>query len=83
VFPRNKKKSEIRSGIGFRYVTAVGFIIVALLFINGLFVRAFINANMISAFDLRITQAIQFAMPLILIVVEFWVFDRLTQNTRQ
>ncbi|MEZ6094334.1 MAG: hypothetical protein R3C03_08835 [Pirellulaceae bacterium] len=80
-----KKKSESRSGIGFRYVSAVGIIVILLLFINGLLVRAFVNANMSSDgdADLRYSQAVQYLMPLVLIIVEFWVFDRMAQAIRR
>ncbi len=80
---KKQKSNEIRAGIGVFTVLGVGIVIIALLFLNGLFVSAFLHANAQRISDLRLTQAIQFLVPLILIIVEFWIFDRMNQNLRK
>lgn len=48
---------------------------IVLLLVNGLLVRAFLSANSELANELRLAQALQFALPVGLIFIEYWVFD--------
>lgn len=53
-------------------LSGIGLII--LLVANVLFVRAFFSANL-SGVDDRIFQAAQFVLPIIMIFIEFWLYD--------
>ena len=75
---RRRAGDHARLGCGF--VMLQGLMIASLLFINGLLVRAFILANH-SVEDARISQTVQFAIPLLMIFAELWLFDYLTSKT--
>lgn len=54
-----------------------GLVLIALLLLNSFLVKAMIDSSAMMADDLRITQTLQFALPLIMIFVEFWMYDLL------
>ena len=68
---RKRGKSK-RSG--FKFILIQGLLIAGLLLLNGLLVRAFILANQ-PVLDTRISQAIQFIGPLLMIFAQLWVYD--------
>jgi hypothetical protein len=72
--------NRVRAGIGVFYVIGIGILVVFLLMLNGLFVRAFVLANLSGVIDFRFIQAIQFVAPLLMILVEFWLYDRMTRR---
>ena len=74
---RKRVKSK-RSG--FKFILIQGLLIAGLLLLNGLLVRAFILANQ-PVLDTRISQAIQFIGPLLMIFAQLWVYDFLTSPT--
>ncbi|MEE2827304.1 MAG: hypothetical protein VYE64_11810 [Planctomycetota bacterium] len=74
---RKRGKSK-RSG--FKFILIQGLLIAGLLLLNGLLVRAFILANQ-PVLDTRISQAIQFIGPLLMIFAQLWVYDFLTSPT--
>ncbi len=55
---------------------------VALFVANGMFVRAFF-APQLQGIDNRIYQPIQFGMPIIMLFLEYWFFDRLRWYLRK
>ena len=63
--------------LGCRFLLSTGLVIIALLVINGLFVRMFFRANL-AGIDDRVFQAIQFVLPVFMIFVEFWFYDWFT-----
>ena len=71
---RNSKRS------GFKFILVQGLLIAGLLLLNGLLVRAFILANQ-PVLDTRISQAIQFIGPLMMIFAQLWIYDFLTSPT--
>ncbi len=78
--PRITGQSTIGSsprsgGIGCWFILRTGLVMIMLLLVNGLLVRAFLSANSELANELRIAQALQFALPVGLIFLEYWVFD--------
>lgn len=75
-----RKRSTHNSGCLF--VLMQGLVIAGLLFLNGILVRAFILAN--PGFDdIRVVQAVQFVIPLIMIFFELWIYDFLTARTSE
>ena len=74
---RKRGKSK-RSG--FKFILIQGLLIAGLLLLNGLLVRAFILANQ-PVLDTRISQAIQFIGPLLMIFAQLWIYDFLTSPT--
>lgn len=66
------KKSNRLDGCTFTLVA--GMIMVALFVANGIFVRAFLPRT--SALDDRIYQPLQFALPIIMMFFEYWIWDR-------
>ena len=51
-----------------------GFVLIAMLIANVLFVKAFFAANL-SGLDDRVFKAAQFVLPIIMIFIEFWIYD--------
>lgn len=52
-----------------------GVVLVGLLFLNSFLVNTFLDTSAIVADDLRISQTLQFFLPLLLIFLEYWVYD--------
>ena len=60
-----------------------GFVLIAMLIANVLFVKAFFAANL-SGLDDRVFKAAQFVLPIIMIFIEFWIYDAIfTRNCRE
>lgn len=66
------KKFHHFDGCTFTFV--VGLIMTALYVANGVFVRAILPSS--AVIDNRVYQPIQFGLPILLIFVEYWIFDR-------
>jgi len=66
------KKSNRFDGCTFTLV--VGLVMTALFVFNGVFVRAFLPSS--TMLDDRIYQPIIFGIPILMIFVEYWIFDR-------
>jgi hypothetical protein len=63
-----------------------GIVLVGLLLINSFLVKTFLDHPGLLAIDLRISQTIQFFLPLLLICLEYWAYDflrRLATATRE
>ena len=58
-------------------VIAEGLLLTLLLILNGLFVKTFLLADKNWGDEIRLQQALQFVIPILLIVAEYWVFDLL------
>ncbi|MDG1873365.1 MAG: hypothetical protein P8J27_05615 [Mariniblastus sp.] len=68
-------KSKRTSGqLGCGFILLSGIRLIVLLVANVLFVRAFFSANL-SGLDDRVFQAAQFVLPIIMIFIEFWLYD--------
>ena len=52
-----------------------GIVLVGLLFMNSFLVNTFLDTSAILADDLRISQTLQFFLPLLLIFLEYWAYD--------
>lgn len=52
-----------------------GIVLVGLLFLNSFLVNTFLDTSAIWAEDLRISQTLQFFLPLLLIFLEYWAYD--------
>jgi hypothetical protein len=63
------------SNLGCFYILGMGLVAIALLLINGIVVRSFLQANSGMFADLKWEQAINYFVPVLLIFFEFWVFD--------
>ena len=60
---------------------ASGIILLVLLVINAAFVRVFFGANVANVDD-RVFHAAQFVLPMVMIAIEYWIFDQLTARRR-
>jgi len=74
-----RKRRKLKRS-GFKFILVQGLLIAVLLLLNGLLVRAFILANQ-PVLDTRISQAIQFIGPLMMIFAQLWIYDFLTSPT--
>lgn len=70
---RDPPKKRSRSGC--LYVLWIGLICILLLTVNGILVRSFLAANGNLITELRVEQAIQYIVPVVMIFFEFWMFD--------
>lgn len=61
--------------LGCSYVIGMGLLCIALLLVNGIVVRSFLAANARMIEDLRWEQAINYFVPVLLVFVEFWIYD--------
>jgi hypothetical protein len=75
--PRTARESKPRVRWSLFTVLRFGLVLIALLLLNSFLVKAMIDSSAMMADDLRITQTLQFALPLIMIFVEFWMYDLL------
>lgn len=66
-----------RSRSGCSAVIAEGLLLTLLLILNGLFVKTFLLADKNWGDEIRLQQALQFVIPILLIAAEYWVFDLL------
>ncbi|MCE2791629.1 MAG: hypothetical protein ACK49R_14910 [Planctomycetota bacterium] len=66
-----------RTSWGWLTVFRFGLVLIALLLLNSFLVKAMVDSSALMADDLRITQTLQFALPLLMIFVEFWLYDLL------
>ncbi len=62
---------------GCTFTLFVGFVIIGLFVANGFFVRAFF-APQLDGVDNRIYQPLQFALPIIMIFIQYWIYDKIT-----
>jgi len=62
------------SQTGCLFLLSAGLVLIGLLFLNSIFVRLFFSASF-SGLDKRLFSAIQFILPIVLIFLEFWVYD--------
>lgn len=69
-----RKNSRARAGCG--YVFGLGILICTLLLVNSMIIERVIDANKSLELDKRITQTAQFLIPLLMIIFQFWIFDR-------
>lgn len=60
--------------IGCVFLVGIGATISLLLFLNSLFVRFFFGVNL-AGIDDRVFQAIQFVLPIVMIFIQFWIYD--------
>ena len=80
--PKSKHaQSHPASSLGCGYVAMRGLILILLLLANVYFVRAFFSANL-SGLDDRFFQASQFMMPIIMIFIEYRIYDALFSKPR-
>lgn len=73
------KRRLTNRSIGCGYIITQGTLLCLLLVINGYIVRSTINLDW--GEEVRITQAIQFVLPVVMIFIELFVFDLLFAGT--
>ncbi len=72
-----KRKHQRKQQAGCMFLFTTGLVIILLLLLNTFFVRIFFSVNL-SGIDERIFQAAQFVLPIIMIFIEFWLYDLVT-----
>lgn len=68
-------QSVRRSGWSFFSALRSGIVLIGLLLLNSFLVKTFVDTSAIFADDLRVSQTLQFILPLVLIFVEYSVYD--------
>ena len=71
-----RRKPRPNNGCGF--ILFQGIVICLLLVINSLFVKTFWLVDKNWGEEIRISQALQFILPILLILAQLWLFDLLT-----
>ena len=67
-------RSFNRKRTGFGTVIVQGLLITLMLIVHGLFVKTFLLADK-NLGDIRIQQALQFLVPIVMIFAELWLYD--------
>jgi hypothetical protein len=70
---KSKRRSNGQHGCGFMILS--GLALIALLSLNMAFVRLFFSINLTNV-DERAFQAAQFVLPILMIAIEFWIYDQ-------
>ena len=76
---KTNKRKPGQLGCGFFF--ASGLILILLLVMNAFFVRAFFSANL-AGIDERVFQAAQFVLPIIMIAIEYWIYDQIVNRKK-
>lgn len=58
-----------------------GIVLIVLFVLNAAFVRIFFAANLANIDD-RIFQAAQFVLPIVMMVIEFWLYDQIVNRRK-
>ena len=74
-----KKNRNGKHRIGLGYILYQFVLICLLLVFNGFLIRHFVNLDW--GEELRIAQAIQLLLPVMLVFVELWLFDFIVART--
>ena len=69
-----------KSPLGFFYTVWLGIVCTVLLIVNFEIVQAIVDATGLRDVNAKAAQLVQFFVPVILIVVEFWIYDYLTDR---
>jgi len=69
------------SSLGCGYIAMSGLVLTLLLVVNVFFVRAFFSANL-SGLDDRFFQASQFMLPIVMIFIEYRIYDALFKRNQ-
>ncbi len=81
--PKSKPAQSRSTGsLGCGFIAINGLVLIILLVANIFFVRAFFSTNL-SGLDDRFFQASQFMLPIIMIFIEYWLFDFFRGNQRK
>lgn len=78
---KSKKRRKKPSQSGCLFLMTTGLVLIGLLIGNALFVRTFFGANYIRI-DYRVFSAIQFILPIVMIFIEFWIYDAIVDFFR-
>jgi len=77
-----KSKSKRSSGqLGCWFILLSGIVLIIMLVLNAFFVRTFFKSNL-SGIDDRIFQAAQFVLPILMIFIEFWIYDQIVNRKK-
>ena len=74
-------ESRATSSLGCGHIAMIGLVLVLLLIANVFFVRAFFSANL-SGLDDRLFQASQFLLPILMIFIEYRIYDILFRGNQ-
>lgn len=70
-----EQQSVRRPSWSFLTLLRSGLTLIGLLMINSFLVKTFVDTSAVFADDLRISQTLQFILPLVLIFIEYWIYD--------
>ena len=69
-----KTRTTLSGQIGCWFLFSTAFVLIVLLCLNWWFVKTFFSVNLIEI-DERVFNAAQFMLPIIMIFIEFWIYD--------
>ncbi len=76
------KSRKLESGqYGCGFILASGIALIILLVMNAAFVRVFFGINF-ARIDDRFFHAAQFLLPIIMIAIEFWIYDQIVSRRK-
>lgn len=70
----DRQKTQ-RKGWGVFALIRTGLILIGLLLLNSFLVKTLVDTSAMFSEDLRISQTLQFVLPLIMIFFEYWIYD--------
>ena len=70
-------QKKYKTGVGCGYVLGLGILICCLLWFNSWLAELFVQSNKDAIKTKSIGQTIRFLFPVLFIIVEFWLYDRL------
>ena len=62
--------------LGCGFILSTGLALIFLLVVNVIIVRTFFGLNL-SGVDDRVFQAAQFVLPIIMIAIQYWIYDQI------
>ena len=69
-----KSRSRLSGQLGCGFLFATGGLLILLLWANSMFVKTFFASNL-ARIDERVFNAAQFMLPIIMLFIEFWIYD--------
>ncbi|MEL7497560.1 MAG: hypothetical protein AAFN77_08115 [Planctomycetota bacterium] len=75
-----KTRSKL-AGVGCGFLFFTGLMLILLLGMNWFFVKTFFASNL-ARIDERVFNAAQFMLPIIMIFIEFWIYDAIRDYFR-
>ena len=67
--------------LGCGFILSSGLVLILLLVVNAFIVRTFFGLNLAGVDD-RVFQAAQFVLPIIMIAIQYWIYDQIVNRKK-